>query len=85
MVQISNYVLIIIVSLIAFIINLPMGWWRASVRKFSLSWFLAIHLSVPLIFYIRTMVGIDSGIVPILIFLAVSGQLVGGKFAATTN
>ena len=46
------------VSLVIFIFNIPFGYWRAQVRKFSLQWFLAIHLPVPIIVAIRIFSGI---------------------------
>ena len=30
------------------LINLPFGFWRAGVRKFSPAWFVAVHAPVPL-------------------------------------
>ncbi|MCB0750038.1 MAG: hypothetical protein KDC52_01045, partial [Ignavibacteriae bacterium] len=44
---------IALVSFIVFIINLPFGYWRSTVPKFSLKWFLAIHLPVPIIILLR--------------------------------
>jgi hypothetical protein len=35
------------------VLNVPFGYWRANVRPFSLQWFLAIHLPVPLIIGLR--------------------------------
>ena len=31
------------------VLNLPFGFWRSRVKKFSVPWFLAIHLPVPMI------------------------------------
>lgn len=44
---------LIIVTLLVFIINIPFGFWRASVRKLSVKWFLAIHIPVPFIILLR--------------------------------
>ncbi len=33
--------------------NIPFGYWRANVRRFSLQWFLAIHLPVILVIVLR--------------------------------
>ncbi|MGE4273116.1 MAG: hypothetical protein AB7E31_09645 [Desulfitobacterium sp.] len=33
--------------------NIPFGYWRANVRKLSVQWFLAIHLPVPFVAYLR--------------------------------
>ncbi len=44
---------LIIVSIIVFIFNIPFGYWRANVKKFSLQWILAVHIPVPFIIAIR--------------------------------
>lgn len=42
-----------IVSVLVFIVNIPFGYWRANVKKFSLQWFLAIHIPVPFVIFLR--------------------------------
>jgi len=49
---------LIIVSIIVFIFNIPFGYWRANVKKFSLQWILAVHIPVPFIIAIRILVSI---------------------------
>lgn len=44
----------VMVSLVV-MINLPFGYWRAAVRKFSLQWALAIHIPVLLAIAIRVL------------------------------
>lgn len=44
---------IAVVTLIVFLLNIPFGYWRANVRKFSLQWALAIHIPVPVIIVLR--------------------------------
>ncbi|MGE4287180.1 MAG: hypothetical protein AB7E36_00720 [Salinivirgaceae bacterium] len=44
---------LILVALIVLVINVPFGYWRANVKKFSFQWILAIHLPVPLIIFLR--------------------------------
>ena len=44
---------ILIVSILIFLINLPFGYWRGNVKKFSLQWVLAIHIPVPIIIALR--------------------------------
>jgi len=44
---------LILISLLVFVLNIPFGYWRANVRRFSSQWFLAIHLPVPLIVALR--------------------------------
>jgi len=44
---------LIIISIAVFILNIPFGYWRANVRRFSFQWFLAIHIPVPFIITMR--------------------------------
>jgi hypothetical protein len=41
------------VLVIVFVVTLPFSFWRAYTRRFSVPWFLAIHLPVPLVFLAR--------------------------------
>jgi hypothetical protein len=69
------------VALAVLIVNLPFGYWRAGLRKFSVPWFLAVHAPVPLVIGIRVLAGLgwhpDTVLVLAVAFL--SGQLLGGK------
>ncbi len=64
-----------------FLINLPFGYWRSGVRKFSLQWFLAVHLPVLLAILLRVGEHIAFRLATLPLFLAVffGGQLVGGR------
>lgn len=44
---------LLIISLLVFILNIPFGYWRANVKRFSLQWYLAIHIPVPVIIAFR--------------------------------
>ncbi len=70
---------IFLVALVAFGVNIPLGYLRAGVRKFSLSWFLYVHLSIPLIILLRLSLGLGYVFIPIFIAMAVGGQVVGGR------
>lgn len=77
--EVSKPLVIIIVSCAALLVNVPMGYWRAMVKKFSLQWFLAIHLAVPVIFLLRIKAGLGYGYIPELVLFALAGQVIGGK------
>ncbi len=64
-----------------FLINLPFGYWRAGVRKFSLPWFLAVHIPVPLAIGLRLLVhlGWRLTLLPIWMGAFFAGQFLGGK------
>lgn len=71
-------VLILVFALI-FIINLPFGFWRENQKRFSLKWFLAIHIPVPIIIAIRIYsgIGFDWYTYPVFIASFFLGQLAG--------
>jgi hypothetical protein len=62
----------------AFFANLPLGFLRESTRKYSLRWFIYIHISIPFILAMR--IGYDFGLktIPFTLACAVAGQLLGG-------
>jgi hypothetical protein len=72
---------IVFLTLFVFIINIPFGYWRANVRRFSLQFFLAIHFPVALIILYRLLSG--TGFEVETIFFTVPafffGQFAGSK------
>ncbi len=72
---------IIYLSIITFIINLPFGYWRASVKKKSAKWFMAIHFPIPIIIALRFLfkIGFIWYSYPAVVLAFFLGQLVGGK------
>jgi len=73
--------LYIILVLFAFtlLINLPFGYARAKTKRYSLRWFLYIHVPIPLILIARTISHIDIKYIPIFALAAITGQLLGGN------
>jgi hypothetical protein len=69
------------VALLVFLLNLPFGYWRASVRKLSTQWFLAVHLPVPLVIALRIFSGLGWKLIsfPVLVGAFFLGQFVGGR------
>jgi hypothetical protein len=65
-------------------INLPFGFWRAGVRRFSVPWILAVHAPVPLVILVRYASGLGWQLItfPVLIGAFFTGQFVGGKLRA---
>ena len=70
-----------IVSATVLLLNLPFGYWRAHVGRFSLQWFLAVHLPVLLVISLRVLSGLGWHLVtfPALIGAYFTGQLLGGR------
>jgi hypothetical protein len=65
-------------------LNLPFGFWRAGVRKFSLRWFLAVHAPVPMIVGLRLAAGLGWRLstFPVLVGAFFGGQMLGGRARA---
>ena len=72
---------IILLSLFFIILNLPFGYWRANVQRFSIQFILAIHLPIPFIILFRILLG--SGFEPMTFFFTFPafflGQIIGSK------
>ena len=68
-------------ALITFIINIPFGFWREGVKKFSVRWFIAVHAAVPVVITLRIMAGIKWQILTILflVFCYFLGQFTGAR------
>ena len=62
-------------------INIPFGYWRAGVRKFSWKWFLSVHLPVPIAIFLRLWSGLGWHLLTFPLFVAAFflGQFAGGK------
>jgi len=75
------------VALGVFALNLPFGYWRAGTRKFSKSWFAAVHAPVPLVVALRFLSGIGWHLssVPVLVAAFFGGQFVGGRLRGTSS
>jgi len=73
---------LLVVGVIVFSINLPFGFWRSKVKKFSLQWFLSIHLPVPVVYAIRIYAGIGWHLTtfPVLIGSFFLGQFIGSRY-----
>jgi hypothetical protein len=75
----SQLLNLVILLFIAFGMNVPLGYLREGQRKFSVRWFVYIHLSIPIIIAARLTFGFGWGVVPLTLGCAVVGQLVGGQ------
>jgi hypothetical protein len=64
-----------------FLVNLPFGWWRAGLRKFSPAWFVAIHAPVPIVIGLRLALGLPFRWVLLPVFVAAyfGGQFLGSR------
>jgi hypothetical protein len=61
------------------LINLPFGYARGKSKKYSIHWFLYIHVPIPIIFIARTISHIEFKYIPVFALAAIIGQILGGK------
>lgn len=66
------------VCLFAVAVNLPGGYYRAATRKFSWRWFLAIHLPVFPLAWVRIISGVSWNYFPLFLVASALGQWIGG-------
>jgi hypothetical protein len=71
-----------LVAVTIFLFNIPFGYWRANVKKFSLQWILSVHIPVPFIILLRigSNIGFALYTYPILVGAFFLGQLAGKSF-----
>ena len=72
---------IFIAAVFIIIINIPFGYWRANVKRFSTQWAMAIHVPVIIVVPLRvyTNIGFDLYTYPVLITAFFLGQYLGSK------
>jgi len=73
------WALVALIGGAALAVNIPLGYAREGFRKFSVGWFVCIHLSVPLIAYLRLSSHVSAWGIPAFVACAVLGQIAGGK------
>ena len=71
----------VVVAALVLIENLPFGFWRAGLKKFSPRWFVAVHAPVPIAIGLRLLVGVGWRLstLPLFVGSFFAGQLVGGR------
>jgi hypothetical protein len=67
------------ISALAFVLNLFFGYFRGKQKRFSFKWFLYIHLPIPLVVFARVFTNLDYRYIPIFLFVAVVGQIIGAR------
>jgi hypothetical protein len=70
-----------ILALFVLLLNVPFGFWRAGVRRFSAPWFFAVHAPVPFVAAVRIASGLGWRLAtfPVLVAAFFLGQYFGGR------
>jgi hypothetical protein len=71
---------LILITILVFLLNIPFGYWRANVKRFSTQWFLAIHIPVPFIVALRILSGVGFAWETYLFMVA--GYFLGQQFGS---
>ncbi|CAL5431998.1 unnamed protein product [Camellia sinensis] len=70
---------ILVIGVLGMAANIPLGIWREHTRKFSLSWFTAVHASVPFIAMLRKSVLMPKNAMVLTIGASILGQVIGSR------
>ena len=73
------WALMVLIGGAALAVNIPLGYAREGFRRFSIGWFVCVHLSVPLIAWLRLANHVSAWGIPAFVACAVLGQIAGGK------
>lgn len=60
-------------------LNVPLGMWKEHTKKFSLSWFAAVHAAVPFIAMLRKSVVMPKSAMALTIGASILGQVIGSR------
>ncbi|WP_025270430.1 hypothetical protein [Hippea sp. KM1] len=68
------------VAFLVFLINLPFGYLRASVQRYSKRWFVYIHAPIPFVIALRLLSGLGFELYtfPVMVSAFFLGQFIGG-------
>ncbi|HEX9191294.1 MAG TPA: hypothetical protein VF847_04300 [Candidatus Deferrimicrobiaceae bacterium] len=75
----AQWAVVPLIGAAAIVLNLPLGYAREGYRRYSLGWFVCVHLSVPLIAYLRLANDVSPWAIPAFIVCALLGQVAGGR------
>lgn len=79
--------MILLIALLIVLLNVPFGYWREGVRKFSPAWFAAVHLPVPLAVGLRyaSGMGFRWATLPLFVAAFFAGQWLGSRWRRRRN
>jgi hypothetical protein len=82
-----NRVTVGVLVAVVLALNVPFGYWRAGTRRFSLPWFLAVHLPVPVAIGLRVAAGggLRLATLPFFVGAFFTGQYLGARIRSTSR
>ncbi|XP_054788481.1 uncharacterized protein LOC129294280 [Prosopis cineraria] len=70
---------VLVIGMLGMAANVPLGVWREHTKKFSPSWFAAVHAAVPFIAMLRKSVLMPKSAMAFTIAASVLGQVIGSR------
>ena len=70
---------VLVIGLLGMAANVPLGIWREHTKKFSPSWFAAVHAAVPFIAMLRKSVLMPKAAMAFTIAASILGQVIGSR------
>lgn len=77
--EFDKFYIVIFIFFLTFLINLPFGYARSKSKRYSLRWFLYIHIPIPFIVFVRIISHIEYKFIPLFIIASIIGQIIGSK------
>jgi len=77
----NEYLALFFAVLATLITNIPFGYWRQGVKKFSWKWFLFVHLPIPMVVAYRYIfeLGFQLYTYPFMVIGFFGGQWIGAR------
>ncbi|XP_068650483.1 uncharacterized protein [Aristolochia californica] len=69
----------LVIAMLGMAANVPLGIWREHTKKFSPSWFVAVHAAVPFIAMLRKSVLMPKTAMAFTIAASIMGQVIGSR------
>ncbi len=76
----QNAIPIVGLVVLSLIISFPCGYVRENIRKYSILWWVLIHLPIPIIVVLRMKAGLNWHFIPLTLGSSIAGQVLGGRF-----
>ncbi|KAJ0102685.1 hypothetical protein Patl1_06147 [Pistacia atlantica] len=70
---------VLVIGMLGMAANVPLGVWREHTKKFSPSWFVAVHAAVPFIGMLRKSVLMPKTAMAFTIAASILGQVIGSR------
>ncbi|KAL8130605.1 hypothetical protein V2J09_019760 [Rumex salicifolius] len=70
---------VLVIGVLGMALNVPLGIWREHTKKFSPSWFAAVHAAVPFIGFLRKTVLMPKSAMAFTIGASILGQVIGSR------